>query len=52
VGGSATIVAGGRIYLHGLPALWYDLAGGLGLIILGLLLQKRFEKQGSSPCQI
>jgi len=46
VGGSATIVAGGRIYLHGLPALWYDLAGGLGLIILGLFVAKKVRKTG------
>jgi len=38
VGASATIVAGGRIYAEGLPALWYDLAGGLGLIVLGIFL--------------
>jgi len=29
VGGSATIIAGGRIYAQGLPALWYDIGGGL-----------------------
>jgi SSS family solute:Na+ symporter len=41
VGGSATIVAGGRIFSSGLPALWYDLAGALGLIILGLFIAKK-----------
>jgi len=46
VGGSATIVAGGRIYAQGLPALWYDIAGGLGLIILGLFLAKKVRKTG------
>jgi solute:Na+ symporter, SSS family len=46
VGGSATIVAGGRIYAQGLPALTYDLAGGLGLIVLGLFLASKVRKTG------
>lgn len=46
VGASATIVAGGRIYAEGLPALWYDLAGGLGLIVLGIFLAKKVRKTG------
>ena len=46
VGGSATIVAGGRIYAEGLPALWYDLAGGLGLIVLGLFIATKVRKTG------
>ncbi len=44
VGGSATIVAGGRIFASGLPALWYDLAGALGLIILGVFIAKKIRK--------
>lgn len=46
VGGSATIVAGGRIYAAGLPALWYDLAGAIGLIVLGLFLTRKIRKTG------
>jgi solute:Na+ symporter, SSS family len=46
IGGSATIVAGGRIYAHGLPALTYDLAGGFGLIVLGLFIAKKVRKTG------
>ena len=46
VGGSATIVAGGRIYASGLPALWYDIGGALGLIVLGLFLAKKVRKTG------
>ncbi len=46
VGGSATIVAGGRIYAQGLPALWYDIGGGLGLIILGFFLANKVRKTG------
>jgi len=36
IGGSATIVVARVIYEDGLPGIWYDLAGGLGLIVLGL----------------
>jgi len=46
VGGSATIVAGGRIYASGLPGLWYDLGGALGLIVLGYFLAKKVRKTG------
>lgn len=46
VGGSATIVAGGRIYAQGLPALWYDIGGALGLILLGLFVAKKVRKTG------
>jgi len=46
VGGSATIVAGGRIYASGLPALWYDIGGALGLIVLGLFLANKVRKTG------
>ena len=46
VGGSATIVAGGRIYASGLPALWYDIGGALGLIVLGLFLARKVRKTG------
>jgi len=46
VGGSATIVAGGRIYANGLPAIWYDLAGAFGLIVLGLFIANKVRKTG------
>ncbi len=46
VGGSATIVAGGRIFASGLPALWYELAGALGLIVLGIFIAKKIRKTG------
>jgi len=46
VGGSATIVAGGRIYASGLPALWYDIGGAIGLIVLGLFLARKVRKTG------
>lgn len=43
VGGSATIVAGGRIFQLGLPGLWYDIAGAIGLIVLGIFLAKKIR---------
>ena len=46
VGGSATIVAGGRIYASGLPGLWYDIGGALGLIVLGFFLATKVRKTG------
>jgi SSS family solute:Na+ symporter len=44
IGGSATIVAGGRIFADGLPGLWYDLGGVVGLIILSISLAKLVRK--------
>lgn len=47
IGGSATIVAGGRIFADGLPALWYDLGGIIGLFILSVTLAKLIRKTRS-----
>lgn len=44
IGGSATIVAGGRIFADGLPAIWYDLGGVIGLFILSISLAKLVRK--------
>lgn len=44
VGGSATIIVGGRIYHQGLPALWYEIGGALGLIVLGLFLAHKVRQ--------
>ncbi|HMA83688.1 MAG TPA: sodium:solute symporter family protein [Candidatus Thermoplasmatota archaeon] len=44
IGGSATIVAGGRIFADGLPAIWYDLGGAIGLFILGISMAKLVRK--------
>ncbi|HUX08804.1 MAG TPA: sodium:solute symporter family protein [Acidobacteriota bacterium] len=46
IGGSATIIVVGQVYLRGLPAIWIDLAGGLGLLLLGLLLAARVRRLG------
>ncbi|MEA2055951.1 MAG: sodium:solute symporter family protein [Candidatus Thermoplasmatota archaeon] len=46
VGGSATIAAGARIYADGLPGMWYDIGGALGLIVLGFFLAGKVRKTG------
>jgi len=46
VGGSATIATGALIYRSGLPGLWLDIGGAIGLIILGFTLAKMVRKTG------
>jgi SSS family solute:Na+ symporter len=46
IGGSATIVVVGQVYERGLPAIWIDLAGGIGLILLGIILAARVRRLG------
>jgi SSS family solute:Na+ symporter len=46
IGGSATIVAGALIYRSGLPGLWLDIGGAIGLIILGFTIAKLVRKTG------
>ena len=46
VGGSATIATGALIYQQGLPGLWLDIGGALGLIILGLTIARSVRKTG------
>jgi SSS family solute:Na+ symporter len=46
VGGSATIATGAVIYASGLPGLWLDIGGALGLIVLGLTVAKLVRKTG------
>lgn len=46
VGGSATIATGKLIYSSGLPGLWLDIGGGIGLIALGVFLAKVVRKTG------
>jgi SSS family solute:Na+ symporter len=41
IGGSTTLVLAALVAARGLPALWLDLAGALGLLALGLLLAGR-----------
>ena len=46
VGGSATIATGALIYVSGLPGIWLDIGGAIGLVILGLTLAKMVRKTG------
>jgi solute:Na+ symporter, SSS family len=41
IGGSTTLVLAALVASKGLPALWLDLAGALGLLVLGLFLATR-----------
>ncbi len=41
IGGSTTLVLAALVAARGLPALWLDLAGALGLLALGLFLAAR-----------
>ena len=40
IGGSATIATGALIYQSGLPGIWVDIGGAVGLLILGCTLAK------------
>ncbi|HEY3170306.1 MAG TPA: hypothetical protein VGK08_04820, partial [Thermoanaerobaculia bacterium] len=44
-GGSTTIVLASFVYAHGISGLWLDLAGALGLALLGLFLAARVRRE-------
>lgn len=44
VGGSATIAAGALVYSIGLPGLWLDIGGIVGLLVLGFFVSSRVRK--------
>jgi SSS family solute:Na+ symporter len=46
-GGSTTIALAAFVYTHGLSGLWLDLAGALGLLLLGLFLAGRVRREGA-----
>src|SRR6266542_564599 len=46
-GGSTTIALAALVYTHGLVGLWLDLAGALGLLLLGLFLARRVRREGA-----
>ena len=48
IGGSTTLVLAALVAAKGLPALWLDLAGALGLLVLGLLLASRVRATGAT----
>jgi len=47
IGGSTTLVLAALVARAGLPALWLDLAGALGLAALGLFLARRVRATGA-----
>ncbi len=47
IGGSTTLVLAALVARKGLPGLWLDLAGALGLALLGLFLARRVRETGA-----
>ena len=48
IGGSTTLVLAALVAAKGLPALWLDLAGALGLLALGAFLARRVRATGAT----
>ncbi|MCM3875712.1 MAG: hypothetical protein NEA02_04765, partial [Thermoanaerobaculia bacterium] len=48
IGGSTTLVLAALVAAKGVPALWLDLAGVLGLLALGLFLAARVRATGAT----
>ncbi|MCK5796689.1 MAG: hypothetical protein KAI47_05880, partial [Deltaproteobacteria bacterium] len=48
VGGSSTLITSALVYRYGLAGIWYDLAGTLGLVLLGLFVARRVRESGVS----
>jgi len=48
IGGSTTLVLAALVAAKGLPALWLDLAGALGLLALGAFLAPRVRATGAT----
>lgn len=46
IGGSTTLVLAALVASRGLPGLWLDLGGALGLLALGLFLARRVRETG------
>jgi SSS family solute:Na+ symporter len=46
-GGSTTIALAAFVYLHGVSGIWLDLAGALGLLLLGLFLARHVRREGA-----
>lgn len=46
-GGSTTVALAAFVATHGLSGLWLDLAGALGLLLLGLLLARRVRREAA-----
>ena len=46
-GGSSTLVCAALVWRHGLPGIWIDLAGAIGLALLGAVLAGRVRRTGA-----
>ncbi len=46
-GGSTTVALAAYVAQHGLAGIWLDLAGAIGLLLLGLLLAGRVRREGA-----
>lgn len=46
-GGSATLVCAALVWRHGLPGVWLDLSGAIGLFLLGAFLAGRVRRTGA-----
>jgi SSS family solute:Na+ symporter len=46
-GGSTTVALAAFVAEHGLAGIWLDLAGAIGLLLLGLLLAERVRREGT-----
>ena len=46
IGSSSTILMVGLVYSRGLSAIWLEIAAGIGLIALGMLLARRLRRTG------
>ncbi|HEX4441564.1 MAG TPA: hypothetical protein VH854_15925 [Thermoanaerobaculia bacterium] len=46
-GGSTTIALAALVYTKGIAGIWLDLAGAIGLLLLGLLLAGRVRREGA-----
>ncbi|MET0618984.1 MAG: hypothetical protein ABW056_01830 [Thermoanaerobaculia bacterium] len=46
-GGSTTVALAALVYTYGLPGLWLDLSGALGLAALGFFLARRVRREAA-----
>jgi len=46
-GGSSTLVCAALVWRHGLPGIWLDLSGAIGLFLLGAFLADRVRRTGA-----
>lgn len=51
VGGSSTIATAQLAFEYGFSAIWFNLGGGIGCLILGLFFSKNFRKENNLTIQ-